>query len=68
MNIITSKKKLSEKTNKIDVHFSNEHPDIKMNFNTLQYLHILEQNEMNNIQNIELLSLLNSKNDLFGLC
>ena len=37
--------------NKIDVHLSNEHPDMNMNFNTLQYFQVLEQNNMNNEQN-----------------
>ena len=39
-----------------------------MNFNTLQYFQVLEQNDMNNKQNAELLSFSNSKNDWFGLC
>ena len=42
---------LSEKMNKLDVLLSNEHPDMKMNFNTLQYFQVLEQNDMNNEQN-----------------
>ena len=65
MNII---KNLSEKMNKIDVHLSNEHPDMNIKFNTLQYLDVFEQNNMNNNPNAELLSLSNSKNDWFGLC
>ena len=54
--------------NKIDVHLSNEHPGMNMNFNTLQHFQVLEQNDMNNEQNTELLTLSNNKNDWFGLC
>ena len=54
--------------NKIDVLLSNEHLDMKMNFNTLQYFQVLEQNDMNNDRNAKLLSLSNSINDWFGLC
>ena len=54
--------------NKIDVLLSKEHQDMKMNFNTLQYFQVLEQNHMNNNPNNELLSLSNSKNDWFRLC
>ena len=61
-------KNLSEKINKTNVHLSNEHPDMKMNLNTLQYFQILEENDMNNDPNAELLSLSNSKYDWFGLC
>ena len=50
-------KNLSEKMNKIDVHLSNSYPDMKMNFNTLQYFQVLDQNNMNNEQNAELLLL-----------
>ena len=39
---------LSEKMNKIDARLSNEHTEMNMNFNTLQYFHVLEQNNMNN--------------------
>ena len=65
MNII---KNLSEKMNKIDVHLSNEYPDMNVNFNTLQYFQVLEQNDMNNDLSAELLSLSNSKKDWFRLC
>ena len=51
--------------NKIDVHLSNSSQDMKMNFNTLQYFQVLEQNNMNNEQNAQLLLLSNSKNDRF---
>ena len=54
--------------NKIDKHLSNKHPDMKINFNTSQYLHVFEQNDMNNDKNDEKLSLSNSKNYWFGLC
>ena len=39
-----------------------------MNFNTLQYFQVFEENDMNNDQNAEILSLSNSKNDWFALC
>ena len=61
-------KNLSEKMNKIDVHLSNKYRNMKLNFNTLQYFYVLEQNDMNNEQNAELLSLSNSKHDWFRLC
>lgn len=54
--------------NKINVLVSNEHPYMKLNFNTLQYFQILEKNDMNHEPNDELISLSISKNDLFGLC
>ena len=54
--------------NKMDVLLSNEHPDMKMNFNTLQYFQVLEENDINNDPNVKLLSLSNSKNDWFPLC
>ena len=56
MNIIRSKKKFIRNTNEINVHLSNEDPDMKMNFNTLQYFQVFAQNDMNNKQNAELLS------------
>ena len=39
---------MSEQMNKIDIHLSNKHLDMKMNFNILQYFQVLEQNYMNN--------------------
>ena len=39
-----------------------------MNFNTLQYIQVLERNDMNNEENDGLLSLSISKYDWFGLC
>ena len=54
--------------NKIDVCLSNEHPDMNMNFNTLQYFQVLEQNDTNHERNAQLLSLFNNKNNWSGLC
>ena len=67
-NYNIQEKYLSEKMNKINVHLSNKHLDMKINFNTLQYLQELEQNNLNHEQNTGLLYLSNSKNDWFGLC
>ena len=53
--------------NKVDVHLSNEHPDMKMNFNTLQYFHALEHNDVNNGQNALLLSCSNIENNWLGV-
>ena len=39
-----------------------------MNFNTLQYFQVLEENDMDYDRNAKLLSLSNSKNGWFTLC